>query len=383
MKATILLVMTISMNTKNNKKARPGIALLVVLFIVMAITILSLGFVSRSNVELICGQNMLMKTQIDYLAESGLEHARGLILNPQDIDGSVYWKGDTNLQLTSGNDFYEVKVVRDESDYCNYTIDCHAFRLDGVDKTGQSSLRAVLRIDPCIAYWVSSDTTVRSLMTIDGDVYCGGNLINDGMINGDVFAVGSVTGTNPEGQKKPAADAGVIWPNLAVSDFEPTYYIGSTSYSAKIVDANISSDSGGVFYSISDVNMTGNVTINGTLVVNGELRISGTGNVIIAEKNFPALIVTGDLIMEDNASLVIQGLAQVGQSISIESGATSASITVTGGLFIALNGITSNEITVNVTADPAIASIETWPTINTASRWKPAAGAFFRSIERK
>ncbi len=67
------------------RKKRKGVALLVVLFIVMAITILSLGFLSRSDIELACGENMILRTQMDYLAESGLEHARGLILNPQDI----------------------------------------------------------------------------------------------------------------------------------------------------------------------------------------------------------------------------------------------------------------------------------------------------------
>ena len=55
-----------------------GTALLVVLFIVMAITILSLGFLSRSDVELACGENMILKTKMDYLAESGLEHAKDL-----------------------------------------------------------------------------------------------------------------------------------------------------------------------------------------------------------------------------------------------------------------------------------------------------------------
>ena len=60
------------------KNSCKGAALLVVLFIVMAITVLSLGFLSASDMELACGQNMILRTQMDYLAESGLEHARGL-----------------------------------------------------------------------------------------------------------------------------------------------------------------------------------------------------------------------------------------------------------------------------------------------------------------
>ncbi|MHC4096666.1 MAG: hypothetical protein ACYSU3_11500 [Planctomycetota bacterium] len=38
------------------RKKREGAALLIVLFVVMAITVLSLGFISRSDVELACGR---------------------------------------------------------------------------------------------------------------------------------------------------------------------------------------------------------------------------------------------------------------------------------------------------------------------------------------
>ncbi|HCO96510.1 MAG TPA: hypothetical protein DIU00_21660, partial [Phycisphaerales bacterium] len=85
----------------------------------------------------------------------------------------------------------------------------------------------------------------------------------------------------------------------------------------------------------------------------------------------------------DNAELVINGLAQIGQGISIDAGAASANIDVIGGLFVGLDGITSDLISVNVTAAPAKASIETWLSFNTAKRWTPAAGAFFRNITRR
>jgi type II secretory pathway component PulK len=74
------------MKDKRNTADKKGVALLVVLFIVMTITILSLGYLSRSDVELVCGRNMILRTQMDYLVESGLEHARGLILNPQNVE---------------------------------------------------------------------------------------------------------------------------------------------------------------------------------------------------------------------------------------------------------------------------------------------------------
>ena len=228
---------------------------------------------------------MVLRTQMDYLAESGVEHARGLILNPQDVSGE-YWTGSTGLQLAAGSDFYDVTVNPDPADRCNYIIDCNSYRLDGAEKVGRSSMRAELRLDPCIAYWVGSNTTVWPQMTIKGDIYCGGTLTNSGIINGDVFATGTISGTIT-GRENELVAAGypVAEPNLAVTDFSPPYYI---------VDGNVPTGLlNGVYYGAADVNMTGNVTINGTLVVNGKLTVSGLNNVITAGKNFPALVVGG------------------------------------------------------------------------------------------
>ena len=383
----------ISMSTKKNISGRPGAALLIVLFIVMVITITTLGFLSRSDVELACGQNMILRTKMDYLAESGLEHARGLILNPQDVSTSdEYWKGDTDLQLTADNDFYEIKVDRDVSDFCNYIIDCNAYADEGAERVGISRLRAELRIDPCIAYWVGTSTTVRPQMNINGDFYCDGNLTNNGVIAGDAFAAGTIAGASVEGRKSElVVQAPVVWPGLESSDFS-SYFIGSASYLAEVVDANTHSvesfnpnefNPAGIYYCEIDVNMPGDVNINGMLVVNGNLWVSGVNNIITSVKNYPALLVTGQVVMKDNAKLVINGLAQIGQGISIDAGAASANIDVIGGLFVGLDGINSDLISVTVEAAPAKASIETWPMVNVSKRWSPAAGAFFRNITRR
>ncbi|MGD2095659.1 MAG: hypothetical protein PVH77_11680, partial [Phycisphaerales bacterium] len=126
------------MRTKDYKTCRRGAALLVVLFVVMVITILSLGFLSRSDVELACGQNMVIRTQMDYLAESGLEHAKGLILNPQEIS-SENWTVTGQQLIEGSNDYYDIEVVIDESNpdnHCNYIIDCNSYRMRGGERIG-------------------------------------------------------------------------------------------------------------------------------------------------------------------------------------------------------------------------------------------------------
>jgi cytoskeletal protein CcmA (bactofilin family) len=370
------------MSSKKYKKSRQGAALLVVLFIVMVITILSLGFLSRSDVELACGRNMVLRTQMDYLVESGLEHARGLILNPQDVV-SEYFTGATGQQLVAGSDdYYDLEVVRDDSvpmNRCNYIIDCNSYRLRNGEKIGRSSIRGELRLDPCIAYWAGSDTTVSSKMVINGDVYCDGMLTNNGNINGDVFANGLNGSGSIAGQQKAVGDLSLAWPRVTVQVF-------TSKYPVQIIDAN--SLSGGTFgpydpvrvcHRIGDLELDGGVQIEGMLIVDANLTISGNGNVITAGKNLPALLVSGDLIIEDGCGLDVYGLAVVKGQTQISSGATG--VNIIGGLFVE-NGIVGDG-NIFITAAPAKTAIVVWSEGGIAGKWGQAAGAFFRNIERK
>lgn len=376
------------------RKKQEGAALLVVLFIVMVIAVVSLGFMSRSDVELACGKNMVLRTQMDHLAESGLEHAKGLILSPQDVD-TEYWAGDTRQQLVPGSDdFYDVNVVK--LGECNYQITCAAYREKNGERAGRSSLMAELRLDPCIALWTGMDTTVSQRITINGDVYCDGHLSGSGYIGGDVFASGTIAGASIIGQINEAVtEAPVSWPGLQINDFGSQYYIGSTSYSPYIVDSNVhpfgnfipsTGNPAGVRYCSGELELPGSVNIEGMLVVNGNLRISGANNVISAVKNFPALLVNGEVVIEDGGTLQIQGLARIGQRMVISDGAENVDIDVLGALFIAagtIDGMVSDTSSVDITAAPSRAAIQTWPVADSCVRWTPAAGAFFRSITRE
>jgi cytoskeletal protein CcmA (bactofilin family) len=345
------------MSSKKYKNSRQGAALLVVLFIVMVITIVSLGFLSRSDVELACGQNMILRTQMDYLAESGLEHARGLIINPQDVV-SEYWTGATAQQLVAGDDYYDVNVVKLSE--CNYQITCDAYREKMGEKVGRNSLRAELRLDPCIAFWSGGDgeTTISSNTTIYGDVYCNGNLVNNGSIGGDVFA-DSLSGSGIKtGQRYNVSQAvGVTSPGLNISDFALN----------PVPDPN------------GDVEISEDMVINGALVVNGNLTINGDSLVSVkAVKNSPALLISGDIQIDVSSKLEIEGLAQVAGGISVANG---AEIKILGALFMVGNSGISGSGVINITTAPSIAAIQ-MPG-GDPENWGPAAGAFFRKIERK
>ncbi len=384
-------------DVRHTIRDRRGVALLVVLFIVMTITILSVGFLSRSDVELACGENMILRTQMDYLAESGLEHAKGLVLNPQDVD-SEYWTGDVRQQLVAGSsDYYDVEIVRDDPNYCNYVITSDAYREKNGERIGRSSLEAELRLDPCIAYWVGVSTTITQRITINGDVYCDAALQNSGTVRGDVFANGNITNTGSiTGQMYPngTEPIDVDWPGLMVGDFSSQYYIGSEQYSVGIIatadlnDITLGPDDvlnpAGIYYYNGDLRLEENVIINGTLVVSEKLIIRGGGNRITAVKNFPAIIIGGHLDIEGSGEITVEGLIQSEGEVHIKADANNAVINIIGGLFTKNKGfnIDSLSFTMTITAAPDKAAIQIWPTADTAQRWTPATGAFFRSIKR-
>ncbi len=373
--------------------------MLAVLFIVAVITILSLGFLSRSDVELACGRNMVLRTQMDYLAESGLEHAKGLILNPQDIDGE-YWTGGTRLRLVDdSNEYYDVNVVK--LGWCNYQITCEAYREKNGEKIGSSRIRGELRLDPSIGLWTAGSWQSEIQAIVNGDVYCVQDLKGVADINGDAFAGRNITATNIEGRKNAlVAQRPVSWPGLNINNFSSNYYVGTMSYPVQIISPGIYtnntfgsalSEPPEVFYCGGNLELEGGVTINGMLVVDHNLIISdsngASANVVTAGKNFPALLVGGEVTMNSGGKLEVKGLAQIYERIYINTGAENVNINITGGLFInqgnidGLNGSSSTN-SMTITAAPSLASIEIWPTPGNPVRWRPAGGAFFRSIKR-
>ena len=322
------------MKARRNIADRRGFALLAVLMIVMVIAVVSLGFLSRSDVELACGRNMEVRAQMDYLAESGLEHARGLILNPQDV-AAEYWTGESLQQLVAGSsDYYDLVVARDDTDptnRCNYIIDCNSYRLDNGQETGRSGLSAELRIDPCIALWTGNDAILWSGFTVNGDVYCNGNLESAGTIGGDAFA--NTLSGNITGGHKAVGDLSLAWPRVTVADFTwiyATQTITSSSLSGQTLGPY---DPARVCYRNGSLTLAGNVQVEGMLVVDGDLVVQGSGNIITAAKNLPALLVTGYLRIESAGILQVNGLAVIEGEMQIS--ADAADIDIVGGLFVA------------------------------------------------
>ncbi|MGA2915086.1 MAG: LamG domain-containing protein [Sedimentisphaerales bacterium] len=290
-----------------------GIVLIIILMVVAAIVIVGLGFIVRGDTELLTGQNTDMAADMSYLAESGLEHARGLIMYPQDvnIDG---WSA-TSQQLVSGSsDYYDVRVTK--SSELNWQITSSAYRQISGSRTAQNSMTANLRLDPAIGFWSATSVLLYPDANITGDVY--GVSPGSGLINGDRFIVSPVNEPN-------------INYSLLTSNFT-TQTISGSSLNNQVLPSSSSTQ---VCCKSSSLTIGSGVTINGCLAVNGNLTISGISNVINAQKNVPALYVSGNLIINQDAALDCNGLVFVNGQINLSPFySTSAKIlNITGSLF--------------------------------------------------
>jgi hypothetical protein len=355
-------------NLLSGKEPR-GIALLTVLLMIMVITVVAVGFLARADVELACGQNMLLRLQMDQLAGSALEHTRGLFLHPQDVEFE-YWPGATGQQLIEdGLDYYDVAVTRDAAhatDYCTYDITCEAYRRRGVERTAQSRLLAQLRLDPCLALWTGTDLVHRAGWSCYGDLYCTGAVDNAGRIDGDVFAA-LLSGT-AKGQRYPPNQALVVWPHVMATDFTsryPSVPIAPGTWTNTAWD-----NPSWIFCCNGDLVLAGNVTVEGMLLVTGNLTVRGNRNIIRARKDPsagfvpPALYVTGDLILHQCDGLAINGLAVVDGSVLV--GADTANVSVTGALFAAQQ-VAETAIDSSGGGNDAI--------LHSKPGWSPSAGA--------
>ena len=381
------------MKYKRHSNAK-GMVLIIVLLLVTAITIVALGFIVRGDTELLFGQNMELKADMDYITESGLAHARGILLAPQDTAGE-FWTGAAGCQLVSGSsDYYDVNVSQLSTPF-DYQITSSGYRQIGGQVTAQQSLTAKLRFNPAVVFWVGSDETIPSQMVIDGDVHCQGNLSNFGYINGDAYASGSVVNAGTLiGQRYPSMTVPpVSLPNISAATYNPQYYYnGAGPYSALTVSGIYTGtfpgpgagNPGRVYYCSTDLTLKNTINITGTLVVGQDLLFEGGLQVTITPlKGMPAVLVGRDIkITTSSQSAIVTGYVQIGNALDMGDKAGS-SVTITGALYIPGDGV-ENALgaVVRVNGAPQKAALAIWSNTTTIRRWSPAGGAFYRSITR-
>ncbi|MBL7214463.1 MAG: hypothetical protein ISS71_02160 [Phycisphaerae bacterium] len=134
-------------------RSRKGMAMLMVLFIVMAIAIISSGFIARSDITLACGRNYCVRNEVDYATWGGLEVAWALVQDPNTLSTLTFPLTD---QLdTASQTYYDLTIGSSVSDV--YPVECTAYQQNNGQDRARSTLYGKLYYNSAsgAAYYIS------------------------------------------------------------------------------------------------------------------------------------------------------------------------------------------------------------------------------------
>lgn len=132
-------------------------AMLVVLFIVMAIAVISSGFIARSDAAMLSGYNFSLRSETDALGWGGIEHARALVISPENTVPLTTWS-QTGLQLDADSSLFYDLTIGNPATTANadpnlpstyvYPVRCSAYKQKGGRIMSRSILDGTLYFDP-------------------------------------------------------------------------------------------------------------------------------------------------------------------------------------------------------------------------------------------
>jgi len=341
---------------------RRGAALILVLITIAFATVMGLALLSSASLQANITSNAVQADQARYLADSGLNLGVYYLLHPDKspkAPSDRYWTGGTGISLgasVSGT----VDVTATPGDPANpyppqFTLRTTASALTPSGRTTIHTGSAVVNIgyvfDMPAAAAFNTNITCPAGVRFNGDVISNGSiqLQSGDLITGNVtaamFSGGTVNGTLslvPAGSLEVPSST-----NISFSAYTPTYRYNGTTYnaallsggtwSARTLSADPVTNPGGIFYTTSDVVLSGNCTINGTLIVRGgRLRYANGNSSITPVSGFPALMVDKDIqVIGASAVLTVNGLVWTKQGISqMSSPNTGSMLTINGALIL-------------------------------------------------
>lgn len=340
------------MDPKPNKPRRrspAGSILLTVLIVIMAVSVITMGLLARSDMELECSRNLGVQLQQGFTEDSVLAYARAKVLS----EYAPAWSGQ--VQLFDADPF-SLRIIQQSRNL--FTV--NYCRPGG--NFSNPDLTAVFQIPQTLVYWQKMPNDLPAEVTICGDVYCDDALTNRAAVKGNIYSRFSITNLGAiEGLQLPNhLSPPIAYPNLLYLSFENTYWIGTASYSPRSVlpgsYTNLicqpdPANPAGFFYCPGDLTLSGSCAVYGTLAVQGDLTLTGVGTrlEIRPQDSFPAafrvnhirtsLLVGNDLTLSGGSCVLeAQGAAQVGRRVDLQNQVGSR-LFLTGVLYIGQDGI--------------------------------------------
>ena len=343
-----------------NAKTKPGFAMMMVLILVAIGVVLGIAYLSVASLDLKVSQNFRSLARARYLAESGLEHALyTLRFFPEDIGSATL--GPFHADETS--DSYYITAEEVDGEAGTYLVTATAM----VGEITTTSTVTVTRM-PGTNIELEHSLLVEAGMVwlpwglnVTGDIHVNGTLVNEAAIDGDASATAGISDLwwRITGEVDGNADA-VEVPQFRVSDYV-SYTIGTSDCTAaEFTESHLTFDdplangaavtaanlAGVVYLNPDDGNsvvLHRNLNFAGTLVIEGDLVLDGRNITLTSVEGFPAVIVTGSIIVTRMArNVTINGVVVAQNGITPDAGgARNSSTTVNGSLICGLGAYDS------------------------------------------
>lgn len=339
-----------------------GMALLMVLVLIAVSSVIGLSYLYSATIKTAGTRNMLMAERAECLAESGLEHGLYVVENRGDAESASPW-GPFTIDDEPGTYTFSINESGWASGLYYITSDA---TVAGIQR--RRTLSVLLRpygyIDLDHALLVGSGScTLPASAQITGDVHANGNAYVMAAVSGNVSA--TLTAADWGGQVSGYVTSGAscvhlpyvshrdylsyVWyedeqrdaPDVSGEAVEKTTTMLTGSDALCGGGAVTSANPGGVVHLVppsgSQVRIGDNVNFQGTLVVDGDIVLDGTGIVLTAQSRFPAIVASGQVIINSNAGAEIDGMIIADGGIT--SSGEGSHVTITGGLLTRTMGM--------------------------------------------
>ncbi len=373
-------------------KRRKGYILVFVLGVTTVVTALGLSYVSSNGTVMQQATNRYAAIRAQYLAESGVALAAHFVsYPPTTVAYNSVYTGASNVAVDSSYDTVNMSVTP-TSPANRYVIAAGAVvrNAAGTEGLAKVSVSSELIIPPepkwkiTQAVLSTGSPTISSGVSINGNIHANGTLIGLGSCTGAVSACSTAlwTGGGPPTSVQ-SLQPSVSAPSASASLYA-SYKVNSTTYTAytgfgasqlkasDISALNSAVNSSGtnpgriVIAPTGDFRIMESLSFTGTLVVRGNLQFDGAAITLNSVTNYPALVVTGDILGgADGLNVLINGSVICGGQIS-DAGRKSSSINIVGSLISGGNvSRTGAGTTINITWNSTHSTF--WNMVKTAS----------------
>jgi hypothetical protein len=132
--------------------------------VVMMITVVSMGFIAKSDTEMLTGENMVRRVETDYAAQAGLAYARSYWLQFYDpfykdihlnsgfttgpMGNIVKPGGNAQFEVTISDGDFSISDSTSDPNSFTYKVRCEGYRFDDGVRSAQTILEAKLHFKP-------------------------------------------------------------------------------------------------------------------------------------------------------------------------------------------------------------------------------------------